>query len=306
MGRRPQPFRHLTRLPLAAIAAPPGEPPPVEAVQRMAQRLRRQGQREPVLVFAEGKGGKEGLEGAPAGGRLVVGRQRLAAAHRLRWRELDALVLDASFAAEVAVIERLQAGAGEPWELAETVQRLQERCGWTQAQVGMAIGRNRDFVAGLVAITGIAPEVRAYLSQHANGRRLSARHLRYLGRAPRARQLALAREILDEGISTKVLEQRRRRGPRARQFIKVRELRQPGRARGPTTTREWRRYYRKLRTDLRHVDEQEARELRRAADQIAQARQQQRLVRVQARAKRGTLTRELRRATRQLTKRGEL
>jgi ParB/RepB/Spo0J family partition protein len=299
MGRPRQPFHHLTRLPVAAIVVPKGEAPAPEAVERLALSLRRQGQREPVLVAAGPNGGTPSY-------RLVVGRQRVAAARKLGWSEMDALLLDASFAEELGVITRLQAGAYEPQELAGTLQRLQERCGWTQAQLGMAIGRNRDFVAGLLALTDITPEVRAYLAQHARQRRLSARHLRYIGRAARARQMALARQILEDGLSTKVLEQRFRSSAKAREFIKVRALRQPPPARGPKTAQQWRRYYRKLRTDLRRIDEQEARELRRTADQVTLARQRQRLIRQQARAKRMHLRRELRRATRQLTRRGTL
>ena len=306
MGRRRQPFRHLTRLPVAAIVPPEGEAPSGPTVERLAQNLRRQGLREPVLVTVSDKGGDRGGDKAAAGYRLVVGRQRLAAARRLGWREIDVLLLDASFAAELAVIARLQAGQHDPWQLAETLQRLKERCGWTQAQVGVAIGRNRDFVAGLLAILDISPEARAFLTERRKGPPLSARHLRYLGRAPSSRQLALAREIVEQGLSTKVLEQRFRRGTAPRTYIKVRELRTPGHARGPRTTLEWRRYYRKLRTALRRVEEQETLGLRRSADQIAQARQRESQIRREARARRQALGRELRRATRQLTRRGAL
>jgi ParB/RepB/Spo0J family partition protein len=298
MGRRRQPFRHLERVPVAAIAAPDGDAPPPEAVERLAQQLRRQPQREPVLVTPLPR--KEGAW------RLVVGRKRLAAARHLGWQALDAVVLGDGFAEELAVIARLQQDDYEPWELAETLRRLQQRCGWTQAQVGVAVGRNRDFVAGLLAVLDIAPEVRAFLRQQRQGPVLSARHLRYIGRAAPARQLAMAREILEQGLSAKSIEQRYRRGASRRQVIKVRALRQPGRSASPQTTQQWRRYYRKLRTDLRRIDEQEAHELRRAAAQIAQARQQQAVVKREARAKRQSLARELRRATRQLTRRGAL
>ncbi len=306
MGRRRQPFRHLTRLPMAAIVPPEGEPPAGPGVERLAQTLRRQGLREPVLVSASDKSPEKGGDKQSPIYHLIVGRLRLAAARRLGWREIDALLLDASFAAELAVIARLQAGESEPWQLAETLQRLKERCGWTQAQVGVAIGRTRDFVAGLLAILDVAPEARAFLAERRKGPPLSARHLRYLGRAPQARQLALAREIVEQGLSTKVLEQRFRRGAAPRTYIKVRELRKPGRATGPRTTQEWRRYYRKLRTALRQVDEQETLGLRRSAEQVAQARQRESLIRREARAKRQALGRELRRATRQLTRRGAL
>lgn len=307
MGRRRQPFHHLARVPLARIAPPAhATAPPPEAVQRLAQALRREGQREPVLVAAPNGAGPSGGPGTEASYRLVSGHQRLLAARELGWEALDAVVLDDAFAAELAVIERLQRGDYDPWELSQTLHALQERCGWTQAQVGSAIGRTRDFVTGLLAVAEIAPEVRDYIHRHAQGRPLSARHLRYIGRATRARQMQLAREILEQGLSAKLVEQRFRRGAGTRQYIKVRDLTQPGRARGPKTTQEWRRYFRKLRTDLRRIDEQEHHELRRTADVIEQARQRQRLIRKEARAKRQALARELKRATRQLGRRGAL
>lgn len=297
MGRRRQPFQHLAWLPLSAIASPPGDPPAEEAVERVAAQMRRQGQREPVLVTPMPGTGE--AEGAPAY-RLVAGHRRLAAAQRLGRSEVDAVVLGDDFAAELAVIERLQAGPVPPMELAATLQRLQQRCAWTQAQLGAVLGRNRDFVAGLLALNDIRPEVQAWLATHADRRPLSARHLRYIGRATPRRQMAVAVEIVAQGLSAKALEQRFRQAPRRRQYIKVRALRQP--ERGPETTLDWRRYYRKLRTDLRRVSEQEAQELRRTDEQIEQARQRQRLIRQEARAKRQALDRELRRTLRRLSR----
>ena len=54
-------------------------------------------------------------------------------------------------------------------------------------------------MAGLLALVDIVPEVRAWLEQRGDGHPLSARHLRYIGRAAPARQLALAREIVESG-----------------------------------------------------------------------------------------------------------
>lgn len=303
MGRRRQPFRHLATVALADITAAEARTQAVapETVQRLTSSLRRQGQREPVLVA----GAAAGRADAPPY-RLVVGVARLLAARELGWEHLQAVVLDASFAAELAAIDALEAGQADPWQLSEALARLRARCGWTQTQLGAAIGRTRDFVAGLLAIQGIAPEVRDYLARNTAGRPLTARHLRYIGRASRGRQFQVAREIVEQGLSTKVLEERFRRGAAGRQYIKVRALPQPGRSRAPQTTTEWRRYYRKLTTDLRRVEEQESHELRRTAHVVEQARQRERIIRQEARAKRKALARELRRATRQLARRGAL
>lgn len=301
MGRRRQPFRYLTQLPVAEIA--PLKQAAAEAlepadVQALSQSLRRRSQQDPVLVTPlperrrEGKGYRY---------RLIAGPSRLAAAQQLGWSEIAAVILDRSFSAELDVIERLQANDYDPWELAHTLGTLQERCAWTQAQLGAAIGRNRDYVTGLLAIRDIAPPVRAYLESE--GARLSARHLRYIGRATPGRQMKVARDIVMQGLSTKLLEQRQRKPGGKQEFIKVRDLKELKLTRGPRTTVEWRRYYRKLRTDLRRVDEQESKALRRSSDAIEQARQRQRQIRREARVKRQMLDRELRRATKQLERR---
>lgn len=304
MGRRRQPFQYLMRLPPAALAQPPGEAPPgPDAVAQMVQTLRRHGQRDPLLAVQTGPAGDAG---EPAPCRLVLGWLRLAAVQRLGWEQVQVVVLPQDFAPELAAIEAPHTDGADLWRLAEALASLQRRCGWTQAQVGMAIGRSRDYVAGLLAMLEIRPAARALIAAHPAGAGLSARHLRYIGRTAPARQARLAQQILTEGLSTKALEQRLRRSPVERPIIKVRALRQPGSARGPQTTQEWRRYYRKLRTDLHGIDTQEAEALRRSEAQIAQARRRQLVARTEARTQRKHLNRELRRATRQLNRRGAL
>ncbi len=234
-----------------------------------------------------------------------MGVKRVLAARRLDWEALDAIVLDPSFAAELAVIERLQTDEYDPWELADTLAGLQQRCGWTQAQTGMAIGRTRDFVAGVLAITQILPAVRTWL-QRQDTPPLSARHLRYIGRQLPSRQQAAAEQMVAEGLSAKAVEGRFRQGRQARPLIRIRELRPRGTPRSPKSVQEWRRYYRQITTDLRRVEEQEAAEVKRANEAIREARERQRLFKREARSKRQALQRELRRATRQLQRRGAI
>ncbi len=306
MGRRRLLLRQLTSIPIVQIRPRSGSPPVApEAVQRLAQALEHQGQREPLLI-ADATSDSASHTADSRVYRLISGHRRLLAAQLLGWKAVDCIALGATFAPEVRVIARLQASDCDPWELADTLRRLGERCGWTQAQLGMAIGKNRDFVASILAIAKIGPEVRSHIQNHQNGKALSARHLRYIGRTAPARQLQTADDILANRLSTKTLELRFRRRSGRRQYIKVRTLRQGGSSTAPETAKEWRKYFRQITTDLRRIDQQEALEARRTAETIEGARQRQRLIKSQAKLKRRTLMRELRRATRQLTRRGAL
>lgn len=306
MGRRRLPLRQLTSIPIIQIRPRSGSPPVApEAVQRLAQALERQGQREPLLVTDATSDAASHTADSRAY-RLISGQRRLLAAQLLGWETLDCIVLGSAFAPELQVIAKLQESNFDPWELADTLRRLGERCGWTQAQLGMAIGKNRDFVASTLAIAKIGPEVRSHIRNHQNGYALSARHLRYVGRTAPARQLQAADDILAHRLSTKTLELRFRRRSGRRQYLKVRTLRQAGSSATPETTKEWRKYFRQITTDLRRIDQQEALEARRTAETIEGARQRQRLIKSEAKLKRQTLMRELRRATRQLTRRRAL
>jgi ParB/RepB/Spo0J family partition protein len=295
MGRRKKPLHHLERLDAAKLEVPKSSPEiREEEVAALAASLASRGQQEPILV----------TEGAvPGTWRVVVGRRRVLAARRLNWSAVDAIILPGTYPAELRVIERLQEDHYEPFALADTLQRLKDQCDWTQAHLGYAIGKTRDFVANILAITQIDPAVRRYIVDNSNGHALTARHLRYVARAEPAEQLAMARQIIRDRLSTKKLEQAKhsetQRHP-VSEFIRVRELRRAGTAQAPRTAKEWRRYFRQLTTDLRRVDRQEERESRRALDLLASARLRRGQIKREADRKRRALAREIRQARRHL------
>lgn len=301
MGRRKKLLHHLEKLPTAKLEVPKVGPEiREEELTALAGSLATQGQREPVLA----------TDGSlPGTWRIVVGRRRALAAQRLGWATVDAIVLPAQYPAELRVIERLQQGEYEPFALADTLERLKEQCDWTQAHLGYAIGKTRDFVANILAITQIDPTVRRYIVENSNGHAMTARHLRYVARASKDEQLAMARQIIGDRLSTKKLEQRKHseslRRP-AQEFIRVRDLRRAGTPQAPRTSKEWRRYFRQLTTDLRRVDRQEQRESRRAQDLLATARQRRNQIKREANRKRRVLARELRQARRHLDRSGLL
>lgn len=299
MGRRKKPLRHLQKIGTGVLELPESASRvATTAIGPLTESLAAQGQVEPILV----------TEGKAAGAwRVIVGVRRVLAARQLGWPTVDAIVLPGTFAAEIRTIERLQEGHFDPFFLADTLVRLKTACDWTQAQLGHAIGKNRDFVANILAIGQIDPAVRKYVLENQNGNRLTARHLRYIARTEGDGQMALAREIVAARLSTKALERQKASTPldaSQPEFIRVRALRQPGTAQAPENAKEWRRYYRQLATDLRRLDAQEQRESRRALDLLAMARLRRRLVKREASRKRRALSRELQQARRQLEQGG--
>ncbi len=299
MGRQRKRFNHLHTLSLKEIQGDGGvrgRPGAAARVEDLARSLATRGLQQPILVT---DGSRRGLY------RVVVGKKRLLAARQLGWPTVDGIVLGRDFAREVAVIERLQQDEFDPFELADTLERLKGACDWTQAHLGQVIGKTRDFVANILAISDILPDVRRYVQDHAGGHPLTARHLRYVAREPPDNQLAVAKKIIGSRLSTKALEQEKRgqslRGP-AREIIRVRELRRAGSPAFPRTAKEWRRYVRQLSTDLRRIDQRETVEQRRARELLESARQRQTLIKREAAAKRRLLHRELRSAQRSLAR----
>jgi ParB/RepB/Spo0J family partition protein len=265
-------------------------------VEDLARSLAARGLQQPIVVT---EGSRKGVY------RVVVGKKRLQAARQLGWAELDSIVLSRDFSHEVAVIERLQEDEFEPFELADTLEHLKKACDWTQAHLGQVIGKTRDFVANILAISDILPEVRRYVLDHSRNQPLTARHLRYIARETPENQLAAAKRIIAQHLSTKALEQEKRshalHSP-DREYIRVRDLKGNGSPVAPHTAKEWRRYARQLTTDLRRIDRRETVEQRRARELAEAARQRQAMVRREAAAKRRLLHQELRSALRQLAR----
>lgn len=289
MGRHKQIFHQRRTLPVDTLALPPGAPEPTSGD---AERTVAGGRRAAPVLVAPGDDGRY---------EVLVGHGRVHAARRLQRRELECVVLEPDCRDAAPVIERLQAGDFDPWELADTLARLKERHGWTQDHLGQAIGRTRDFVTNVLAVCNIGAEVRTLITEHPQGRRLTTRHLRYIGRTAPALQLRVARRILQDELSTKELEfdSRRTREPRAaRPLLQVRALRK-GSAH-PRTQKEWRRYYRQITTDLRRIERKEQEEFKRMEETIRAAKARQRTIRREAREKRRTLQAELRHARRHL------
>ena len=291
MGRPRQVLRQLTRLNVADITLPAKkegrEPGLAEAVSRMAEDLTRHGQFNPLLVTHDAS--------APPY-RLVLGRKRLLAARRLGWKQISVVVVGprSQFSRQLSVLETLRQDQFNPFHLADALRDLGEACGWNQSHLGLAIGRTRDFVANILAITNIQPEVRGWLEKRGKRAGLTARHLRYVGRAGPERQKAMAERIVREGLSTKKLEEVNRQGRTpSRQMLRVRVMGGDGAEQAPQTERDWRRYYRRLSTDLRRIERQASAEKQRIERRIKADQTRMKILGRESREKRKMLQKEM-------------
>lgn len=297
-------MRQLQRIsPVKIFPASEGAALPDEVVEALARSMKQKGQREPVLVTPI----NGGRFGEASGYRLVQGSKRLMAARLLNWREMDCIVLQPEFNEEIRVIERIRDEGFEPWQLSDSLQRLKTECGWSQAQLGMAIGKSRDFVANILAIANIAPEVRRHILEHQEDYRLTARHLRYIGRTAPGRQLAMARDMLANQVSTKTLQERGKEKPSPRRYrLKAGNPKRSGSGKEPKTIMEWRKVYRKTATELKRLDKQESAEMKKIGRVIKEARVRKRMVRDEAKEKRKRLLKDQRRAAKRLAAAGKI
>lgn len=302
MGRKKTPLEPVEKIPLARIGVDPGGHARhgEDEIEELVHSLMARGLQRPILVYRAKTG---------AAPRLVVGMRRLLAAQRLGWREIDCLVLDGAFRREVAVIEEMQQGRADPWLLADALHRLKAERNWTQAHLGTAVGRTRDFIANILALTQISPAARERIHNHPGGAELTLRHLRYVARTPAARQVEAATHILSGHVSTTALEREKKGAtpaPAEESFFRVRALRKRGSPQFPKSAKDWRRYSRQLNTDLRGIARKERAETRRAREAIGEARLRQRLVKKAANRLRRELGRELKLALKQLARLGDL
>ena len=174
-----------------------------EEIERLAASLRRDGMVQPIV--ARFLAGEEGML------EIVAGERRWRAAQRAQLHEVPVILrtLSDREALELALVENLQRQDLGPLEEAAGYERLRREFGLTQAAVAVLVGKSRAHVANTVRLLQLPDAVRAMLDRG----QLSAGHGRALLAA--AQPLALARRVLDEGLSVRQTEALAAGRPRA-------------------------------------------------------------------------------------------
>jgi ParB family chromosome partitioning protein len=172
-----------------------------EALEELAESLRRDGVQEPVIV-RERDGEYE----------LVSGERRVRAAVMADLDAVPAIVRDVSDddMLRLGLIENIQREDLNVIEEAEAYRQLMEEFGWTQEQMASQVGKKRATVANILRLLQLPEDVRARVSDGT----LSMGHARALLALESAEaQSAACRKAVEQGLSVRQVEQLARPAP---------------------------------------------------------------------------------------------
>jgi len=217
-----------------------------QELQELEASLRANGLLNPVTVRPAKTGG---------GYELIAGERRIRAAARIGWTEIPAVVkeIDDRALLTLALVENLQRADLNPIEEAEGYRQLLGDFDLTQAQLAEAVGKERSTVANMLRLL----QLPAVVQQLVHQKELTLGHARALLTLEDEQTLiALAREIVAEGLSVRAVEERARGGAPAKKR-RERKGADPADARAVAlraAEEEVRRY---LQTDVRVVQREQ-------------------------------------------------
>ncbi len=138
------------------------------ALEELADSIRQHGVLQPLLVRPLVSGGYQ----------LVAGERRWRASRKAGLKEVPVVVkeLTDTETMEIAIIENLQREDLNPIEEAEGLQALIDKCGFTQEEVAVSVGKSRPAIANSLRLLRLPAEVR---DMTRNGE-ISAGHARAL------------------------------------------------------------------------------------------------------------------------------
>lgn len=122
------------------------------ALQELADSIAQHGVLQPLLVRP-----------LPSGGyQLVAGERRWRASRIAGLKEVPVVIKELSDieTMEIAIIENLQREDLNPIEEAEGLQALIDRCGFTQEDVAVSVGKSRPAIANSLRLLKLPQEVR--------------------------------------------------------------------------------------------------------------------------------------------------
>lgn len=122
------------------------------ALQELADSITQHGVLQPLLVRP-----------LPTGGyQLVAGERRWRASKMAGLKEVPVVIKELSDVEtmEIAIIENLQREDLNPIEEAEGLQALIDRCGFTQEDIAVSVGKSRSAIANSLRLLKLPQEVR--------------------------------------------------------------------------------------------------------------------------------------------------
>ena len=167
-----------------------------ESLVTLAASVREVGVIQPVLLRATGDDAFE----------LIAGERRWRAAKRAGLTTIPALIreTDELGSVEQALVENLHREDLSPLEEAGAYQQLIEDFGLTHDELAARVGKSRVAITNTLRLFQLPPRIQKLIAE----RRLSAGHARaLLGTPDRSFQEALAKRIVEEGLSVRAVEE---------------------------------------------------------------------------------------------------
>ncbi len=165
-------------------------------LDELSASIRERGIIQPIVVRA--------LQGDAF--EIIAGERRWRAAQRAGLHDVPVAVIEANDAQalEYAIIENVQRADLNPIEEASGYLALMDDFNRTQDEVAQIVGKSRPHVANTIRLLKLSEPIK----QLVRSGKISAGHARLLLGQPNAEQIA--REIIDNGLSVRQLEQQMR------------------------------------------------------------------------------------------------
>lgn len=167
-----------------------------ETLEELADSIRQHGLMQPIMV-------RQAPEGD--GYQLVAGERRWRASALANLDHVPAIVRECNEREmlEMALVENVQREDLNAIDAAEAYRRCLDEFGLTQEELAHRLGKSRASVANTLRLLKLADEPRAAILDG----RLSEGHGRALLSLPSSKdQVALARRVLDEGLTVRQTE----------------------------------------------------------------------------------------------------
>jgi len=193
----------LKSIPIGQISRNPYQPRTEfdsSELAELRESLKATGLLQPITVRRPP--GKTGFE-------LIAGERRLRAATQLGWKEIPAIIkeTDDKTVLTLALVENLQRTDLNPIEEGEGYFRLTQEFGLTQQEIAITVGKDRTTIANMLRVLQLPQGVRTMLQEG----HLTIGHAKVLlGLEDTEKIIALAAEIVREGLTVRELESRLR------------------------------------------------------------------------------------------------
>ena len=174
------------------------------ALAELADSIRQHGVLQPLLVRPLANGGYQ----------LVAGERRWRASRMAELKEVPVIIKELSDteAMEIAIIENLQREDLNPIEEAEGLQALIDKCGYTQEEVAVSVGKSRPAITNSLRLLKLPQEVRDLAKDGV----ISAGHARaLLAFDNQPMMIECAKQIVPKKLTVRDVEKMAKRPARA-------------------------------------------------------------------------------------------